>query len=196
MKDSIIHVLSVFRLMLLDTRALKYLNTDESFIKKSLFVPIIFTALQCLIFPHFMTGRSAELFTPNVWAFYFLATTIGWVSFLFIIRKITKMIDRRDSFYRYVVAFCWSMPIQFIATAPPFIYQLRIEGESSIKSFIMAFTVTFVYVLQWGIAKTTLKLTTLSAIGIVIVFDLIADFSPTMMTHIYALSQAASASAL
>lgn len=195
MKVALIHLLAVFRLMFLDTRAVEYLNTEEQFVKKSLFIPILCTAFNCFIFSEFITGKSAALFTPQVWVVYFLASTIGWVSYLLIARKITILIDRPTSFYRYVVAFCWSAPVQSLILTPSLIFQFYAPEDSMVKSMIISMVFTFVYVLQWGIAKTTLKLNGLSAVGIVILFDLISDFMPTMVVQVYALSLSASSAA-
>ncbi len=193
MRDAVIHVLAVIRLMFLDTKALGYLNTEKGFIKTSLFIPIIFTGIQCLIMPHYVTGKAAELFTDQVWVFYFFAATIGWISFLLLVQKVTRLIDRTESFYRFVIAYCWSIPLQFVVLMPSFIYQAQVPEDSMLKSIILSLTMTFSYVLQWGIAKTTLKLTAISAVGVVILSDIISDFIPTMIVHSYALSLAASA---
>lgn len=183
LKQGLYHIYLILRILAFDEKAAERVNIDPNFAKASLFVPIIISLFQTVLYS--LSDVFTQIMPGQAWFIYSLYFNTGWLIFLGAMWWISRHLDRERSFTRYAILFCWAAPLQFIILFPLLIIRTLAIGGDFVQSLVFSFVIVFIYILHWSLIRAGLNIKGIAAIGFVLMYDLFVDFLPGLMIALH-----------
>ncbi len=152
-----------------DCRGLKYLdNTITSFWRSFIAAVIIFPLFLILVSIRFDTlslnSGAIRYFSLDICAYF-----ISWLAFPLLIDKLSYSIGRERRFLRFMVAYNWSMVPQNILYTIIIILSYMELLSDNVTNTLILLILMWTFAFTWFVAREALEISTLGAIGIVMI---------------------------
>jgi hypothetical protein len=173
-RDIVYGIYGAWRLARLDQGAMTYFERTVEGFWKSFFAAVIVAPGYVLIIVFELSHLEPEAGALRIILVELCAYVIAWTAFPLAVHHLCQVIDRREAFIGYIVAFNWSKVIQMAVFLPTI--GLVASGIISEESGWMLRWIVSILILgyEWFITKTALSVRPMGAAGFV-VLDFVID---------------------
>lgn len=163
-----------WRLVRTDPRGLSHFNDSVAGFWRSFFAAVIILPGHVLLLALRPEAIPEEAAIVRFVAVEAIGYVIGWVAFPLIMERLCEAIGRRDQFILFIVAFNWSQVVQLAIYLPVLLVKQVDMAPSSLAGILTVAVIAAILLYSWYIARTTLKVGGLTAVGIVVLHEFIA----------------------
>ncbi len=156
-----------YRLARFDAGGLTYFDATPGGFWRSFFAAIIVLPLYLLLLAVRLQSGLPEGTPARFLAIELIAYVIGWVIYPLVMATVTRVIDRKRHYIRYVVAYNWASVWQNVLYLPVAILSVTGLLAGSVANFIALAALAAVLVYAWFVARTALALPGLHAVPLV-----------------------------
>ncbi|MCH8808927.1 MAG: hypothetical protein IH993_03710 [Proteobacteria bacterium] len=173
-RDIVYGIYGAWRLARRDPGAMTYFERTVEGFWKSFFAAVIVAPGYALILLFDLSHVEIEAGALRIFLVQSCAFVIGWTAFPVAVHHVCEVIDKKEAFIGYVVAFNWGKVIQIAVFLPAI--GLIATGILSEETGLFVRWIVSLLILgyMWLIARTALGVSAMGAVGFV-VLDLVID---------------------
>ncbi len=173
-RDIVYGIYGAWRLALRDPGAMTYFERTAAGFWKSFFAAAIVAPGYALILLFDLSHVEVEAGALRIFLVQSCAFVIAWTAFPIAVHHVCGLIDKKEAFIGYIVAFNWGKVIQ-IAVFLPVIGLIALDILPGPWGWFLRWGVLFLILgYQWLITRTALGVSAMGAVGFV-VLDLVID---------------------
>ncbi|MCP5373134.1 MAG: hypothetical protein H6907_15515 [Hyphomicrobiales bacterium] len=177
-------IYGAYRLARADAGAMSYFDTTLDGFWKSFFAAAVVAPFYLLLLVlRLATAQTGVLDPLRFFTAEAIGYVIAWVAFPLIMIPLSEALDRRDHYFRYLVAYNWAaviqnaiyLPLGFLILSGLVPFGLAVLLELAAIGAILAYA--------WFIARTALDIPGLTAAGLVFI-DFVVGFAINKVTGV------------
>ena len=173
-RDIVYGIYGAWRVARRDPGAMTYFERTAEGFWKSFFAAVIVAPGYALILLFDLSHVEVEAGALRIFLVQSCAFVIGWTAFPIAVHQVCALIDKKEAFIGYIVAFNWGKVIQ-IAVFLPVIGLIALDILPGSWGWLLRWAVLFLILgYQWLITRTALGVSAKGAVGFV-VLDLVID---------------------
>ena len=173
-RDIVYAIYGAWRLARRDPGAMTYFERTVEGFWKSFFAAVIVAPGYALILLFDLSHVEIEAGALRIFLVQSCAFVIGWTAFPIAVHHVCEVIDKKEAFIGYIVAFNWGKVIQ-IAVFLPAIGLIALDILPGSWGWLLRWAVLFLILgYEWLITRTALGVSAMGAVGFV-VLDLVID---------------------
>ncbi len=173
-RDIVYGIYGAWRLARLDQGAMTYFERTVEGFWKSFFAAVIVAPGIALIIAFNLSPLETEASGLRIILVELCAYVIGWTAFPLAVHHLCQVIDKREAFIGYIIAFNWTNVIQ-VAVFLPAIGVMAMGILPGQYGWILIGGVMFLVLgYKWFITRTALGVSAMGAVGFV-VLDFVID---------------------
>ncbi len=173
-RDIVYGIYGAWRVALRDPGAMTYFDRTAEGFWKSFFAAVIVAPGYALILLFDLSQVEVEAGALRIFLVQSCAFVIGWAAFPIAVHHVCGLIDKKEAFIGYIVAFNWGKVIQ-IAVFLPAIGLIALDILPGSWGGLLRWAVLFLVLgYEWLITRTALGVSAMGAVGFV-VLDLVID---------------------
>lgn len=165
-----------WRLARSDPSAVSYFNDSVAGFWRSFFAAVIILPGHVLLLALRPEPIPEDAAIVRFVAVEAITYVIGWVAFPLIMARLCEAIDRRDQFILFIVAFNWSQILQLAIYLPVLLLRRVDVAPSHLAGILTVAAIVAILVYSWYIARTTLKVGGMTAVGVIALHEIVALF--------------------
>ncbi len=173
-RDIVYGIYGAWRLARRDRGAMTYFERTVEGFWKSFFAALIVAPGYALVIIFDLSQVDVEAGVLRIFLVQSCAFVIGWTAFPVAVHYVCEVIDKKEAFIGYIVAFNWGKVIQ-IAVFLPAIGLIALDILPGSWGWLLRWVVLFLILgYEWLITRTALGVSAMGAVGFV-VLDLVID---------------------
>ena len=175
-RDIVYGIYGAWRVALRDPGAMTYFERTVEGFWKSFFAAVIVAPGIALILLFDLSNVEVEAGALRIFLVQSCAFAIRWTAFPIAVHHVCGLIDKKEAFIGYIVAFNWGKVIQ-IAVFLPAIGLIALDILPGSWGGLLRWAVLFLILgYEWLITRTALGVSAMGAVGFV-VLDLVIDLT-------------------
>ncbi len=177
-RDIVYGIYGAWRVACRDPGAMTYFERTVEGFWKSFFAAVIVAPGYALIILFDLTHIETDASALRIFLVQSCAFVIGWTAFPLAVHHVCELIDKKEAFIDYIVAFNWGKVIQ-IAVLLPIIGLIALDILPGPWGWLLSGAVQFL--IEWLITRTALGVRPMAAAGFV-VMDFVIDWIILVIT--------------
>ncbi len=175
-REIMLSLYGAYRLARADQSGMAYFNQTVNGFWKSFFAAVLVAPLfALLLIIRFNEGQVEVSFLRYI-SVESISYIIAWLTFPLLMFYIAEGIDRGQKFIGYIVAYNWASVLQNVAYLPFAIFAELGTMSTNNMAFFGAALLAMVMLYTWFVTKTALAVTSMLAVGLVLLDFLISIF--------------------
>ena len=184
-REAVLAISGAWRLAKLDPQGRYFFNATVQGFWNSFWVAALVFPLHFLDMVLQWNEHAGDVDPTRFFSVGIIAYAMGWLAFPLAMFYITGWIDKQHRFLRFVIASNWTALIVSVVLIP---VQLSVSLElvdGALLSFLLAAALVYAFTVGWFVARYTLNLGGLAAIGVValdwFMYFIIQGFGATLI---------------
>jgi hypothetical protein len=185
-RDIVYGIYGAWRLARLDAGAMSYFDRTVAGFWNSFFAAVIVAPGFAIIITYELAQVELEAGVLRLFLVESIAYVLRWIAFPVLAYQVCEVIGKREAYIGYIVAFNWSKVIQMAVFLPVIVLIASGVLSGNSGSLLLLGLTILVLGYQWFIIRTALAVSTMGAIGFVVldfVIELIILKITVVMIH-------------